>query len=90
MAVRDITHASVIQAINEFDSLGREAFLSKYGFGPAVAYSLVYEGNVYDSKAIVGAAHGYDRPDLGPLTSEKFSGGRTGAAKILESLGFRD
>jgi hypothetical protein len=88
MAVEDITHAGVIHAINEFDSLGREHFLSKYGFGPAIAYSLVYEGNIYDSKAIIGAAHGYDRPDLGPLTSEKFSGGRTGAAKVLESLGF--
>jgi AAA domain (dynein-related subfamily) len=88
MAVADITHAGVIQAINEFDSLGREAFLSKYGFGLAIAYSLVYEGNVYASKAIVGAAHGYDRPDLGPLTSEEFSGGRTGAARVLESLGF--
>ncbi len=88
MAAKDITHAGVIQAINEFDSLGRAAFLSKYGFGPAAKYSMVHEGNVYDSKAIVGAAHGYDRPDLGPLTSKELSGGRTGAAKVLESLGF--
>ena len=88
MAVENITPTGVIQAINEFDSLGREAFLSKYGFGPAIAYSLAYEGKLYDSKAIVGAAHGFDRPDLGPLSSQELSGGRTGAAKVLESLGF--
>jgi hypothetical protein len=88
MAMGDITHAGVIQAIEEFDSAGRDAFLAKYGFGPAVSYTLVYDGKTYDSKAIVGAAHGYDRPDLGPLTSAEFSGGRTGAAKVLESLGF--
>jgi hypothetical protein len=88
MAVGDVTHAGVIRAIEEFDSLGRDAFLSKYGFGPAAAYTLMYESKAYDSKAIVGAAHGYDRPDLGPLTSEEFSGGRAGAANVLESLGF--
>jgi hypothetical protein len=40
----------------EFDSLGREEFLAKYGFGEARSYFLVRDGKAYDSKAVVGAA----------------------------------
>src|SRR3954451_7468478 len=36
MALSDITESSsVLRAVEEFDSLGREAFLHKYGFGKA-------------------------------------------------------
>jgi hypothetical protein len=39
--------------------LGRDAFLAKYRFGKARNYFLDYAGTLYDSKAIVGAEHGY-------------------------------
>ena len=82
------TRAPVLRAIEEFDALGRAAFLEKYGFGPARAYHLVFNGRRYDSKAILGAAHGYARPDLGPMSAAQFSGGRATVMTALERLGF--
>lgn len=63
----------------------REQFLKKYGFGRAREYVVVH-GKAYDSKAIVGAAHGV-ATGL-PLSSDEFSGGLSGAASILDGLGF--
>jgi hypothetical protein len=38
MALSDLTDPSaVLQAIDQFDALGRDAFLQRYGFGPRVA-----------------------------------------------------
>jgi 5-methylcytosine-specific restriction protein A len=78
----------VRSAISEFDRIGRTAFLDKYGFGPAREYMLVDGGNQYDSKAICGAAHGYDLPDLGPLRATDFSGGQQTVERKLRALGF--
>ena len=71
----------------EFQSLGRDAFLAKYGFGRSRDYELVHGGKRYDSKAIVAAAHGYQHPSEGPLSSKDFSGGAPTISK-LEELGF--
>ena len=38
----------------EYDRLGQDRFLEKYGFGAARSYWLVIDGKTYDSKAIVG------------------------------------
>ena len=65
MAFADITAEAVHSTLVEFDYLGRDAFLNRYGFGQARSYFLVRDGKSYDSKAIVGCAHGYARPDLG-------------------------
>ena len=88
MAWNDVTAKGVEQAIAEFDRLGQKAFLSKYGFGKARDYFLIHRGKRYDSKAIVGVAHGYDRSDLGSLSPQGFSGGDATVARHLESLGF--
>jgi len=85
-AIRD--RSPVLRAIEEFDHLGRDGFLAKYGFGHARAYELIFDGRRYDSKAILGAAHGFARPDLGPLTAADFTGGRNTVMKTLEGLGF--
>jgi len=77
---------AVLDAIREFDSIGRNRFLVKYGFGQAQNYFLVYEGNQYDSKAIVGAAHGFQFGD--PLGAGDFSGGKGTVLPKLRSLGF--
>jgi 5-methylcytosine-specific restriction protein B len=89
MALADLTEpAAVLKAIEEADSLGRQAFLDKYGFSPSREYFLVYEGRRYDSKAIVGAAHGYQYPENGPLKHAEFSGGEQTVQRKLEHLGF--
>jgi MoxR-like ATPase len=89
MSLSDITDPqAVLAAMAEFDWLGRSAFLTKYGFGPARSYFLVHEGRRYDSKAIIGAAHGYQFPDQGPLKSSQFSGGDATVRAKLELLGF--
>jgi 5-methylcytosine-specific restriction protein A len=88
MALGDITAEAVNSALDEYDAIGREAFLARYGFGPAKSYFLAHDGKSYDSKAIVGCAHGYARPDLGPLRHQDFSGGEATVASLLRDLGF--
>lgn len=89
MALNDLTsREAVLAALLEFDQLGRDAFLKKYGFSPAHSYLLEYDGKFYDSKAIAGAAHGYQFPERGPLQAREFSGGAAHAAAKLERLGF--
>ncbi len=84
----DITRDGVQSALNEYDQLGREAFLDKYGFGKARGYFVTRDGRRYDAKAICGAAHGYDHPTEGPLHPGDFSGGNATVAQLLEQLGF--
>jgi 5-methylcytosine-specific restriction protein A len=81
--------AAVLQALDEFDRLGRARFLAKYRFGQARRYFLVREGRLYDSKAIVGAAHAREFPDAGPLTPADFSGGEATVKRKLEDFGFQ-
>lgn len=88
MSLNDIKREHVLQAIEKCNEYGRSQFLEKYGFHKSVNTWLVHNGQIYDSKAIIGVAHAYARPDLGPLASSDFSGGETVKAK-LENLGFR-
>lgn len=62
MALADLTNRhAVLQALAEYNDLGRDTFLATYGFGKARSYYLQHAGRLYDSKAVVGAAHGYLR-----------------------------
>lgn len=88
MALEDISRPAILSAIKEFDRIGRIPFLEKYHFGLAREYFLLRDGKKYDSKAIVGAAHGFQMPTEGPLGPGKFSGGRETVGKLLEELGF--
>jgi 5-methylcytosine-specific restriction protein A len=75
MALTDLTHEAVDAAIAEYNSLGGEAFLRKYGYRPARSYFLVDgDGRRYPSKAIAGVAHGYITTSSSPLKSDEFSG----------------
>ncbi|MFI8190477.1 HNH endonuclease signature motif containing protein [Streptomyces sp. NPDC085946] len=87
MALSDITRREIEQAIDECDRLGREAFLRRYGFRRARRYLLAHGGKLYDSKAIVGAAHGF-LPGRSPLAASAFSGGAAHAAGLLRELGY--
>ena len=71
----------------EFDQIGRDAFLDKYGFGPAREYVVVEDGREYDSKALLGAAYRHQFTEGEPLTSQAFSGGDE-TRRALERLGF--
>jgi hypothetical protein len=87
MALMDITASAVLQAIEEYDRRGRDAFLEAHGFGPARRYLLQHNGRCYDSKAIAGVAHGY-LPGREALESGEFSGGLGHAVAVLRQLGF--
>jgi hypothetical protein len=89
MSLSDLTDpAAVKEAIAEFDRLTRDVFLHRYDFGRAREYFLIYKGREYDSKAIVGAAYGYQFPDRGPLGPHDFSGGDATVVPKLDALGF--
>jgi MoxR-like ATPase len=79
---------AVLQAIREFDELGREPFLEKYGYGHAKQWHLIHDGQPYDSKAIYGVAWGYEHPEKGPLYNHDFTGGEGSVVRKLQGLGF--
>ncbi len=81
--------AAVLQAMAEFDEIGRDAFLAKYQFGPARSYFVQQEGRRYDSKALAGAAVGKQFPGEGPLKASDFSGGEATVKAKFEQLGFQ-
>ena len=89
MAISDVTKDAVLKAVDEYRALGQDTFLEKYGFGKSTRYLLRVGGQNFDSKAIVGAAHGYALPEVGPLANSAFSGGKDAAAGVLEGLGFQ-
>lgn len=75
MALGVLSRDAIERAIAEYDDIGRDAFLSKHGFGRATAYALIVDGREYDPKAIAGVAYGYDHPDEGTLKNTEFNGG---------------
>ncbi|MFF4710408.1 HNH endonuclease [Streptomyces eurythermus] len=81
-----ISRDGVLKAIAQYDELGRDRFLSEYGYKPATGYLLLHEGRTYDSKAIAGVAHRFDQGRA--LKPEELSGGRSHAARWLARLGF--
>lgn len=78
------------QALDEFSSLGRTLFLQRYGFGKSRDFLVrnPANGELCDSRAIVGAAYGFQFPSNGPLKPEDFSGVEGAVAPKLRSLGF--
>ncbi|MGY0236015.1 HNH endonuclease [Longispora urticae] len=87
MTFADVTAPDVLEAISEFDRLGRAEFLASTGFGTAREYFIVHGGERYDSKAIVGYAHQVAHGV--PLGPKDFSGGDKTVAKLLRDLGWR-
>jgi 5-methylcytosine-specific restriction protein A len=87
MALTDIGRSEVLQAVAEFDAIGQNAFLKRYGFGRARDYFLVIDEKRYESKAVLGAAHGF-LPGRQPLRRDAFSGGKEHTVKLLRALGF--
>jgi 5-methylcytosine-specific restriction protein B len=83
--VQDRTPA--LRAIAEFDALGRDGFLHKYGFGRSTHLFVRHEGRRYDIKAIAGVMHGYAEAAAGPLSNDAFSSGKP-LVELFRRLGF--
>ncbi|MEP6816936.1 MAG: hypothetical protein ABI873_15445 [Marmoricola sp.] len=81
-----VTREHVLLAVDEYDELGDEEFLTAYGFGQAREYVLRHDGKDYDSKAVLGVAQGLANGR--PASSQQLSDGKEGAAKVLRALGF--
>jgi hypothetical protein len=81
-----VTHADVEQALEEYDRLGAERFFSAHGFAPTTTYDLLWEKRRYPPKAILGTA--YELATGERLASADFEGGKSGAVKVLGTLGF--
>ena len=81
-----VTHADVLHAIEEYDRLGPERFFSAHGFAPTTTYDLVWDKRRYPPKAVLGTA--YELATGQRFASGDFEGGKTGAVKVLEKLGF--
>jgi hypothetical protein len=89
VSLNELTSAEAVRAaIAEFDALGRDAFLAKYGFGGSRRYFVRLGESMYDSKAIAGAAFGFEHPERGPLQHTDFSGGEETVVRRLRELGF--
>ncbi len=88
MGLEDVTSVeAVLSAMREYDRIGRDAFIHKYHFGSSRTHVVLYERREYDPKPILGAAHSYQFPELGPIDCYEFHGGQPTIRK-LESLGF--
>jgi hypothetical protein len=81
-----VAPADVLRAIKDYDQLGSERFFSKHGFAPTTTYELAWEGRRYPPKAILGTA--YEFATGRRLGSADFEGGKTGAVRVLQRLGF--
>jgi hypothetical protein len=93
MALRlsDLTSAAAVQAaLDEYERLGKEAFLRKYGFREASSYLVrnPRTQGLADSKAIAGVALAYQYPESGGLGPRTFSGGAATVQPLLKGLGF--
>src|SRR3978361_123615 len=88
MALADLTsNEAVLEALAEFERIGEEAFLQKYGFSQSYDYVIRHELNDYPAEAILGAAYGGQFPDAGPLSHTTLSEGQPTIDK-LGGLGF--
>jgi hypothetical protein len=76
----------VVRALHEYDRLGPQQFFAEHGYAPTTTYDLVWEKRAYPPKAILGTAYEFA---VGlRLASGDFEGGKAGAVKVLEKLGF--
>jgi hypothetical protein len=88
--IADLTsRRAVLEAIAEFDSVGRDQFLATHGFRRSIVYLLEHDGRRYDSKAISAVAYARQFPERSTPTPRDFSGGEATVARTLRALGFQ-
>ena len=82
----DVQAEHVQAAMKEYDELGGDAFLRRYGLAHSRDYLIWDRGASYDSKAILGVALSHAE---GKEPTRAVSNGEvTGAAQVLTDLGF--
>jgi hypothetical protein len=81
-----VAREHVVRAMHEYDRLGAEQFFTKHGFAQTTTYDLLWEKRRYPPKAILGTA--YEFATGHRLSPGDFEGGKSGAVKVLEALGF--
>ena len=88
VAVSDIDEGDVLGAIELLDDPTQAEFLDSLHFKSATQYRLVYQGRLYDSKAVAGVAHGVATGQF--WNSDDLYGGVApgAAAWALRKLGF--
>src|SRR3954447_10147690 len=87
-SLSDLTDpAAVRAAVEEFERLGRQAFLEKYGFPESRVYFAQVDGDLIDSKPLVAAIWAHQHPDRPRLTPADLSGGPANTGLALERLG---
>lgn len=86
MGLADIQKEDVLASIKEYDKLTGPVFLRRYRFGEAKTYFIHHEGKRYDSKAIMGYAHGVRTGIF--WTTKDFTGGEDSVVSRLRHLGF--
>jgi hypothetical protein len=82
----NVSQADVVRAIHEYDRLGAQKFYAEHGFGPTLAYDLLWESRRYPPKALLGTAYEFATGQR--LAPGDFEGGKSGAVRVLEKLGF--
>ncbi|MGR9230035.1 MrcB family domain-containing protein [Rhizobium leguminosarum] len=89
MSLAILTSPEAVQAaISEFDKIGRDRFLQKYGYGNGEILLRLDDGKSYDAEAILAAAVGYQHPRRGPLRPSEFVSSRAAIGDKLDELGF--
>ena len=89
-SIRQVTDRdAVLQAMAEYDALGREVFIQLYGYGRARDYFIPHDGKLYDSKPIIGVAFAYQHKGAKPLRYNDFSGGEVTVKRQLDTLDFK-
>jgi hypothetical protein len=81
-----VTHTHVVRAIHEYDRLGPDKFFAVHGFSRTLSYDLIWEKRLYPPKAILGTAYEFSTGKR--LAPSDFEGGKSGAVRVLEKLGF--
>ena len=86
VAFSAVTRQHVLAAISEYDEVGQDEFLGRYGFAPSQEHVVRHANQSYDSKVLLGAALGYATGTA--ATAAEFTSSKTAAAKVLRDLDF--
>ncbi|QRY43504.1 DUF3883 domain-containing protein [Mycolicibacterium boenickei] len=84
---REIKPNDVLKALEVIDDPAQRDFVDSLGFQPAREFRMVYRGKLYDSKKVIGVAHGVATGTA--LNRKEVTGGESsGAAYMLRRRGF--
>ena len=85
--LKEVTREGVEMALREFDHIGRDAILAKYGGQPSTRWHIEHEGNYYDQKLALRAAH--QLQGLGSIPPGRGAFTAVQGRKHVKKLGFR-